>query len=167
MLSLKGNGIVKTRDRKMRPTEVLSNPSSPCTRQPEKQIAPGIYFTPSASHNQAPRVPENVHEMSLGQLRSERDALKSSIKMLIDSNEQMLAIDPGRCDPVLTEAIGENVPIILRRRERLTVIERCLAHLVGETCDTSTHEEEFNKSTSPTTTQVLPTAGDTSEGMFL
>lgn len=115
----------------------LAPPPTPFSRQ-ERQIAPGVYFsrpTSALSSSNAPNSRQSpLDELSLPQLRRERDELMHSIRHLIASNKEMVAIDPDQLDGDLVQAVAENGAIISKRQQRVNEITEKLSHL-GSNCD--------------------------------
>lgn len=111
----------------------MSNPNSTSQSPRELQLAPGIYFTPARHKSPHPPTtsthPRAPHEMTLDELRSERDALVKSIEMLQASNKQMKEHDPQQQDAELVQAIGENIAIIARRSARAAILTQRIAQI--------------------------------------
>lgn len=108
------------------------SPSAP--RQPlvpprrrEQQLAPGVYFTPGAQTSpSAPAAPEHH---GLSEMRAELAALRKSVQMLQESNDEMRAYDFA--DPELVQAVSENLAIILRRNAAAAHLETRIVELEG------------------------------------
>lgn len=110
---------------------MASPPRKTPTPRREKQIAPGIYFTPAPSTTKPRTVPETrpLSEMSLSELQAERDALLQSVAMLRSSNVQIDAFDPAGEDPDLRQALLENRDIIAAREARAETIAQAIASM--------------------------------------
>lgn len=124
-----------------------SSPKSASHPSREMQLAPGVYFTPAPNKNPGPSSTSADHrtvdDMSLEELRRERDALVKSVEMLQSSNKEMKEFDPDQEDPELLQAIGENIAIILRRRARAAKLEERIRELSpGTTCEETVQSTE-------------------------
>ncbi|PXF41525.1 hypothetical protein BWQ96_08728 [Gracilariopsis chorda] len=108
-------------------------PPSPAECRAEKQIAPAIYFTPPpASVNLRPppmSAATSYAHMTLPQLHDELHHLRHTVSMLRASNDEMRQLDPHHLDDDLTQAIGENVALIVRRDAHIQHIRRLIARL--------------------------------------
>lgn len=98
---------------------------TPQSRGAEKQLAPGVYFTPAPSKSGDANGGEDValEAMGLEELQRERAATLRSVEMLRSSNAQMREFDPRAEDPELVQAIGENIAVVLRREQRVRELE--------------------------------------------
>lgn len=117
----------------------LPPPPMPFSRH-ERQIAPGVYFSP------LPSAPSLSNTPNSPQLHRERDELVQSITHLIASNKEILAIDPDRQDSDLVQAVTENIAIIAKRQRRVNDISQKLSRLDNscnsELLTTSTAQKE-------------------------
>lgn len=136
---------------KERTKSSLPPPPTPFSRQ-ERQIAPGVYFSPPPSALSSSNAPNSAQspldELSLPQLRRERDELMHSITHLVASNKEMVAIDPDQLDFDLVQAITENAVIITKRQQRVNEITQKLPRL-GDNCDSkclATSKEQVENS---------------------
>lgn len=118
----------------------MSDQPPPSKPRVEQQLAPGIYFSPapgtSKVDSNASTEPHSVDSMTLAELRTERDTISTSIKMLEDSNTQMKQFDPDHKDKDIVEAIGENISIIWRRKGRLSQITERIKIMSPTDCET-------------------------------
>ncbi|CAN8074992.1 unnamed protein product [Agarophyton chilense] len=126
----------------------------------EKIIAPAIYFTPasSSSVNVCPHpvtASKSYDQMSLPELQAELEYLVKSVTMLLASNSEMHNMDPHHSDPDLTQAIGENVAIILRRNAAISRLRKCIKSL-------QPHAEDAHQSPQQHTTPQSSTTPATS-----
>lgn len=123
---------------------------SSAPRQPrrEQQLAPGVYFTPGPQKPlQTDPSPRPVQELSLDELRGERDALLKSIEMLLASNAEMRDFDPTQKDLDLVQAISENMAIIVKRRARAALLEERISVLsLSQNCDVGTQGQAVDGS---------------------
>lgn len=111
--------------------------SQPPSERAEREIAPGIYFTPAPKRNEGTAsnphgIPEppDVQNMTRDELESEYRSTSKSIQKLGESNDIMKQCDPNSEDPVLVEAIRENVDIIVRRKLRMLLVKARLDYLI-------------------------------------
>ncbi|TPX35055.1 hypothetical protein SmJEL517_g02400 [Synchytrium microbalum] len=97
----------------------------------EEELMPGVYLTRhrrSNTANQRTRNPMKGIEDSYELLEIESLRLKNSVKLLLQSNQQMREFPE---DPDLKIAIAENVIIINRQFEAIRTIEARMKDLAG------------------------------------
>mmetsp|Transcript_12908 Transcript_12908/g.22134 ORF Transcript_12908/g.22134 Transcript_12908/m.22134 type:complete len:103 (+) Transcript_12908:85-393(+) len=99
----------------------------------EKQIGPGIYFTParpstttssSTDTQSQTHKPVDIDLLSYDDLIREKEELERAIFMLQKSNQYMMEEDPEQKDPDLVVAIQENVDCIAVKTKRLELIKQ-------------------------------------------
>lgn len=141
-------------------------PPTPVSRQ-EQEIAPGVYFSanPSLKSRGAAELNDpNVssgQEVSISELRRERDELKHSLTYLISSNHQMMVMDPKQEDRDIVQAIAENIKIIEKRQRRVEEIERKIGGM-NNCCDSNQ-----SRSSATVSEHSLGTQQDPNGGLFL
>lgn len=108
-------------------------------RPAEKQLAPGIYFTPAPSAAAAAPAetspdglptPPNVDGMTRAELETEYRMISKSVEKLLESNMLMTEFDPDGKDAELAEAVRENTGIVVRKKIRMVEVKGRLAYLM-------------------------------------
>lgn len=124
----------------------MTPPSASQGRGRERQLAPGVYFTPAPSsvpNASPPAGSRPVEELTLEELRSERAALLSSVEKLHSSNQEMRTFDPDRKDKDLVQAVGENIEIIARRTARAARLQERIDVLSPDgACEKESNEKD-------------------------
>lgn len=149
----------------------MTPPSASPPRSRERQLAPGVYFTPAASsapHASAPSGTRPVDELTLDELRSERAALLSSVQKLRASNREMQAFDPDRKDEELVQAVGENIEIIARRAARAARLQERIDVLCPQAvCDKESNQGNVREESDVSGAAAGETARDVQPGLYL
>lgn len=112
---------------------------TPQPRPAERELFPGVYFTPppTSTPRSASLPTTDVQDLSLEELRAQHAALLSSIAKLRASNTEMRRFDPHRQDTDLVQAVGENIEIIARRLAKAHQLQ----NRIDELCPTSCQKE--------------------------
>lgn len=119
---------------------------TPKARPTERQLAPGIYFTPApvveapVADGQVRNVMElpDVHDMSRDQLEREYREIVKSVAKLHESCEEIEQFDPQGNDPDFVEAVRENKEVIAKKERRMQSVKARLDFLIRADTPTST-----------------------------
>lgn len=109
---------------------------SPPPQPAERELFPGVYFTPPRSAAPRPTTlpSTDMQDLSLDELRAQHAALLSSVAKLRASNSQIRQFDPHHRDSELVQAVGENIEIIARRLAQAQQLQKRIDELCPSSC---------------------------------
>lgn len=142
-------------------------------RPGERQLAPGIYFTPApssgsdfqnAGNPDTLPDPPDVNDMTRDELETEYRAISKSVQKLEESNVLMTEFDPDGKDVELVEAIRENKEIVIRKKIRMISVKARLDYLIRSQPHIKSSRRGGGNARSGATQGTSQAEGEPSEG---